>query len=116
MTDVKHLLSDVLEAVHEKKAFDVKVLDITGLSSIADYFVICSANNERQVQSVADEIEKEVKDKNIDINLEGYRNGRWILMDLGDIIVHIFHKEDRDFYNLDRLWVDAVNLDVDNMI
>ena len=115
VTDTKHLLTDVLEAIKDKKAFDLKALDIKEISSITDYFVICSANNERQVQAVCDEIEYKIKNKGIEIsNIEGYRNARWILVDLGDIVVHIFHKEEREFYNLDRLWIDATNLEVDN--
>lgn len=116
MTDTKQLLADVLDAVETKKAFDIKALDIKEISSITDYFVICSANNERQVQSVCDEIEYKIKNKGLQVShIEGYRNGRWVLIDLIDIVIHVFHKEDRDFYNLDRLWVDAPNLDIDNM-
>ncbi|WP_242866797.1 ribosome silencing factor [Abyssisolibacter fermentans] len=117
MAKIKHMLKEAIEAVQNKKTFDIKLLDISELSSIADYFLICSANNERQVQSASDEVERKMKDNEFNVlNIEGYRSGRWILMDLGDVVVHIFHKEDRDFYNLDRLWVDAENIDIDNII
>jgi len=107
----------LLKAVDDKKAFDVKVLDISQLTSIADYFVIASGNSHRQVMSISDEIEDKMKKSGYELyHKEGYRAGQWILLDYGDYIVHVFHKEDRQFYNLERLWIDAGNVDIDKIV
>lgn len=91
-----------------KKAQDIKILNVGGLTSIADYFVICSGNSTVQVKAIADEIEEKMAEQGYCLNhREGYNNARWILLDYGDIIVHIFHTEDREFYGIERLWSDA---------
>lgn len=110
-------LSIILKSADDKKAFDMKVLKITKLSSIADYFVILSGNSQRQVMSISDDIEEKMHDNGYELKLkEGYNTGKWILLDYGDIIVHVFHKEDRDFYSLERLWVDAEDIDIKTFI
>ncbi len=92
----------------EKKAQDVIVLDISKLTFIADYFVICTGINERQLQTIADEIKAKLKKRSIqNIGIEGYNEAKWILMDYGDVIVHLFSKEMRSFYELELLWGDA---------
>jgi ribosome-associated protein len=97
----------------DKKAMDVVVLDMHDASSITDYFLICSGGSERQVQAIADAIEEQLEQSGIDsLGIEGYREGRWILMDYGDVIVHVFSQETRDFYDLERLWVNAPKLDL----
>jgi ribosome-associated protein len=95
-------------AADEKKAFDIKILNVSELSSIADYFVICSCNSVTQVKAVADEVQGKMKEKGHEINhREGYRTARWILLDFGNIVVHVFHKEEREFYNIERFWSEA---------
>lgn len=112
MTDLNSRLKTVILAAEDKKAYDIRVLDISDLTSIGDYFIILSGNSQRQVMAIADEIEEKMKEAGYELrNKEGYRNGRWILLDYGDIVVHVFHKEDREFYNLERLWVDAEEVD-----
>jgi ribosome-associated protein len=97
----------------DRKAMDVVVLDMRDASSITDYFLICSGGSERQVQAIADAIEEQLEQSGIDsLGIEGYREGRWILMDYGDVIVHVFSQETRDFYDLERLWVNAPKLDL----
>ncbi|MCX7694393.1 MULTISPECIES: ribosome silencing factor [Caloramator] len=92
----------------EKKARDIKILDVKGLSEIADYFVICSGTSTIQVKAIADEIEEKMAEKGYEINhKEGYNSGKWILLDYGEVIAHIFYEEDREFYDLERLWIDA---------
>lgn len=96
------------EIADEKKAQDIVVLDISKLTFIAEYFVICTGINERQLQAIADEIKAKLKKRSIqNIGIEGYNEAKWILMDYGDVIVHLFSKEMRSFYELELLWGDA---------
>jgi len=84
------------------------VLDIRNLSVIADYFMICHGNNERQVQAIVQEIRDQVLKNGFSVRgIEGLDEGRWVLVDLEDVVVHVFHREEREFYNLERLWKDA---------
>jgi ribosome-associated protein len=105
---VEDLAKVAVKAAEEKKAERVVVMDIRQLSVIADYFIICHGNNERQVQAIVNEIRDQVHKHGYTVKgIEGLDNGRWVLIDLGDVVVHVFHKEERDFYNLERLWGDA---------
>lgn len=100
-----------VEAALDKKALDLDVLHVEGLTSIADYFIICSASSERQTQAIADSIESRLREEKVKPALvEGTNPGRWILVDYGDFIAHIFTEECRRFYGLERLWGDAPNL------
>ena len=110
--------SRVRVAVHaalDKKAFDLDVLGVSELTSIADYFVISSAGNERQAQAIADSVvaklQEELKVK--PLLVEGTTPGRWILLDFGDFIFHVFTEDCRRFYGLERLWGDAPNVTAD---
>ncbi|MFG0213682.1 ribosome silencing factor [Brevibacillus porteri] len=108
VTTVEDLAQLVVKAVEDKKAENLKVLDIKKLSVIADYFMICHGNNERQVQAIVREIRDQAHKNGFDVRgIEGADEGRWVLVDLGDIVIHVFHREDREFYNLERLWKDA---------
>lgn len=90
------------------KALDVVVLDVTGLSSFADFFVICSGKSSRQVQGIADNVEARLKEMRLrPMGVEGQREGQWILMDYGDVIIHIFYEPVRSFYDLESLWSEA---------
>jgi len=107
----QRVLSAVAAAL-DKKAFDLDVLAVGDLTSIADYFVICSANSERQTQAIADGIlEKLRKEERVKpLTVEGTTPGRWILLDFGDFIFHVFTEDCRRFYGLERLWGDAPNV------
>lgn len=97
-----------VEALHEKKAKDVKAIDIRDLTTIADYFIICSGTSMTHIQTLADHVEEKLAERNVHcLRKEGYSSARWILMDYGDIVVHIFLEEDREFYGLERLWQDG---------
>ncbi|HKC89924.1 MAG TPA: ribosome silencing factor [Candidatus Limnocylindria bacterium] len=97
-----------MEAATDKKAEDVLVMNVSEVTSIADLFVICSGRGERQVQAIADGIVEKAKAAGlVPMGVEGYSAGRWILIDLGDVIVHAFVPEERDLYKLERLWGDA---------
>lgn len=105
--EIKELLTIAYQAVDSKHALDIEVIDMTNYSILTDYTIICEANTERQVEAIAKEIKDEVTKAGFAINhIEGADNARWILVDLGDVIVHIFHKEERDYYKLDRLYRD----------
>jgi ribosome-associated protein len=115
--ELKKEIQTIVSAADDKKAFDIKVLEIGGLSSIADYFVVASGNNERQAVAIADEIEDKMTELGLEpLNKEGHQTGRWILLDYGDIIVHVFHKEEREFYNLEKLWLDAKSFEVEDIL
>ncbi len=98
-----------IECASEKKAFDLAALDLREIASFAEFFVICSGANQRQVQAICDEIEEQLKKqlKSRPVRIEGYRTADWVLLDYGDFIVHIFEQKAREFYDLERLWRDA---------
>ena len=105
----------VLEAARAaaaKRAQDISVLDVSELLVITDHFLICSGNTERQVRTIADEIERRlIQDRGMKpARREGEREARWVVLDYVDFVVHVFHKEDRDYYQLERLWSDAPTL------
>ena len=106
--DSKELLKVVVEAADSKRAEDIVALDVQGISLLADYFVIMQANSERQVKAIADVIEEKVEEAGFEVrNVEGKDGANWILLDLGDVVVHVFKTETRQFYNLEKLWSDA---------
>lgn len=99
----------------DRKALDVVVLDMCQASSITDYFLICSGGSNRQVQAIADAIDEQLAKQGVAaLGVEGYREARWILMDYGDIIVHVFSQDTREFYDLERLWGHAPKVDWDH--
>lgn len=99
-------------ALENKKAKDVKAIDIRNISVIADYFVLADGENQNQLQAMQDAVDEALTKAGIHAKqIEGNRNSTWILMDYGDIIVHIFSKEDRLFYDLERIWRDGVMID-----
>jgi len=100
----------------DTKAEDLVVLDVRGLSSFTDYFVIMSGRSSRHVQGLAEAIEAELRSKRVSSkHAEGLQEGLWILLDFGDLVAHIFYKEKRDFYDLEGLWHDAPRLDLKAM-
>ncbi|HVE76431.1 MAG TPA: ribosome silencing factor [Actinomycetota bacterium] len=102
------------EAASSKKAEDIIVLDVGELLGITDFFVICSARNERQVATVVDEVLKRLREAGIKpYRVEGDKEQRWVLIDFLDIVVHVFHIEEREFYELERLWQDAPRVPFD---
>ena len=102
------LMRLVVDAAEDKKAMNVVALNLIGISMIADYFVICHGNSETQVQAIASEIRKRAEEQGIRVRgLEGVETARWILVDLGDVVAHVFHRDDREYYNIERLWNDA---------
>ena len=102
------------EAALKKKALDVTILDLSGLTVIADYFVICSGESTTQVKAVAAFIEEELaKKRKKPLGVEGSSYSHWILLDYGDVVIHVFEKETRAYYNLEKLWMDAKIIEID---
>ena len=113
MSQSESLLEIVYKALDDKRAEDIVVLNMENISLLADYFLICNGNSDRQAQAIAREVLEKAQENGCEVKrVEGFDSARWILVDLGDIVVHIFHKDDRAFYNLERLWGDAPQLDV----
>lgn len=97
-----------VEAADEKKAMDITVLNIGEVSIVAEYFVICSSRSPVHARAIAEEVEERLKQHDVDRPcIEGFRTGRWVLLDYGSVIIHIFQEEERRFYNLEHLWGDA---------
>jgi ribosome-associated protein len=97
-----------VKAADAKQAKEIRVLDLRPVTTFADYFVICSGGNTRQNQAIADEIQSRLKKLGEHAtNIEGYKNGDWVLMDYGDYLIHIFSEKARAYYDLERLWRDA---------
>ncbi|MBM3792065.1 MAG: ribosome silencing factor [Acidobacteria bacterium] len=104
-------------ALDSKKAVDVVALDISGIAVFARYFLLCTGESSRQVQAIADEVEMRLKEKGVRPNhIEGYRNAEWILMDHLDLVVHVFSRRARQFYDLERLWRDGKQLNVARLV
>ena len=103
------LVQTAAAAASSKKAERIVILDVSKQLVITDHFVICSGSSDRQVKSIADEIQKVLAaDKGVKpFRREGEREGRWVLLDYVDFVVHVFHKDDREYYDLERLWSDA---------
>ena len=102
-----------VKAVLRMKAFDVVVLDLRGLASFADTFIICSGRSHRQVSAIAEFVQQDLKAKGIkSLGIEGLREGHWILMDYGDVIIHVFYAPIRTFYDLEGLWSDAERIEL----
>ncbi len=100
----------------EKRAKDVVILDMQDISLVTDYFVVASGNSTTQVQAIADHIEETCEKRGFKLrHREGYRAARWILLDYGDVVVHIFREKDRKFYSLERLWGDAKFLQLESV-
>ncbi len=105
--DIARLIATTL---NDKKAQDIQLIDISGLSILADCFVVASGNNPIQVRTLCDEVKDALEQAGVNCaRIDGYAAGRWIVIDASDILVHIFHREEREFYNLERLWSDGTN-------
>ena len=108
MNQSKEMAKIAYAALEEKKAEDIKVLDISEVSVLGDYFIIANGTNKNQVQGLVDNVQEQLHKAGYESKqVEGYQTGNWILLDYGDVIIHIFSKEDRLFYDLERIWRDG---------
>lgn len=104
----REMAKTAIAGLENKKATNIKIIDITKISVMADYFVIASGSNRNQIQAMADSVEEKLHENGIHPRqIEGYQTANWILMDFNDIIIHIFNEEDRLFYNLEKIWLDG---------
>ncbi|NCB51855.1 MAG: ribosome silencing factor [Clostridia bacterium] len=111
------LAEAAVKALDDKQAKDIKLLRTTNLTVIADYFVICTATSTTHIKTLSDAVDKALSEMGEPpLRREGYRSGGWILLDFGCLIVHIFIKEMRDFYNLERLWSDAEEIPISSLL
>ena len=106
-SDSKKLALEIGELALQKKANRVKILDVHKITSMTDFFVICSGGSDTQVKAITDHIVDEIAEVERPFNREGYDTREWILLDYINVVVHIFHEASRDFYDLERLWIDA---------
>ncbi|MFD1018828.1 ribosome silencing factor [Thalassobacillus hwangdonensis] len=113
----KELVKLAAQACDDKRAEDIVVLDMSDVSLIADYFLICEGSNERQVQAIARELKEKAEENGMAVSrMEGFDQARWILVDLNGVVCHIFHKDERHYYNLERLWGDAPTVGLEGIL
>ena len=110
----KLIVKKAYEALNDKKGEDIKIIEIGKLSTVADYFIIANGSNAPHVESLVDNVEEELlKEKIHAERIEGVKSSGWILMDYNDVVVHVFSKEDRLFYDLERIWRDGKEVDIE---
>ena len=113
----KQTMEAIVKCIDSKKGVDIKVLNISGVTTMADYFIICQGNSNTQMKAIAEEIEEKLSENGIKpIGREGMSTAYWILMDYSDVIVHIFSSESRNFYAIENLWADAEEVDISSII
>jgi len=106
-----------LKAIDDKKAADIVVLDISSVATFANYFLICSGDSSRQIHAIVDEVEEKLESIGLrPMHIEGYQHAEWVLMDYIDLVVHVFSKGARAYYDLERLWRDSKKLDVEKLL
>lgn len=113
----EEMLKTIVGALDSKKAEDIKVIGIRDLTIVADYFVIANGGSTTQTKALADEVEFRLKQRGTDpLRTEGYAGANWIILDYADVVVHVFYKETRDFYNLEKLWRDGEFIDANKYL
>ena len=113
----KQMIETIIKALDSKRAEDIRLIGIKDLTIVADYFVIANGTSSTQTKALADEVEFQLKQKGVEpTRTEGYQGANWIVLDYGEIVVHVFYKETREFYNLERLWQDGEQIDISEYI
>lgn len=113
----RELVESAVKVLDTRKAEDIKVIDIGGISIIADYFLIASGNSTTQVRSLSDELQEKLSLLGVEPRrVEGVQSASWIILDYGDVILHVFYKETRQFFNLERLWADGKTVDISGLL
>ena len=113
----KEMAITAAKALDSKKGRDIQVIGVEHLTSLADYFVICSGTSNTQINALCDAVEKAVNEAGEPtLHREGYRGGTWVLLDFGSVVVHVFNHEAREFYSLERLWQDGTPLDMSGIL
>ena len=108
------ILNTIYNAIDDKKGGNTRILDISAITTISDYFIVTSGNNYNQVRAIADNVEEELLKKHgmRPVRVEGYNNGEWILLDYIDYVIHVFDREQRLFYDIERIWSDGKEIEV----
>ena len=113
MIPARELAEIAAKALDSKKGKDIKLIRIDKITTLAEYFVICTGTSNTQINALCDAVEKELTEKGEEpLHREGYRGGTWVLLDYGDFVIHVMHQESRDFYRLERLWKDCPSIDL----
>lgn len=116
MNQSKEMARIAYNALNDKKGEDIRIIDITGVSVLADYFIIANGNSDSQVNALVDNVEEELHKEGYTLRQrEGRSSGNWVLLDFGDIIVHVFDKENRLFYDLERIWQDGKSVSAEEL-
>lgn len=116
MASSKEMAKLVIHALENKKAEDIRIIDIRNVSVLADYFIIATGNNRNQIQAMIDHVEEKMQKAGyVPKQIEGYQNANWILMDYLDIVVHVFDSENRLFYDLERVWRDGQHISLEDL-
>lgn len=116
MNQSKEMARIAYEALADKKGEEIKIIDITGISVLADYFIIANGNSDSQVNALVDNVEEMLHKAGYPLKQrEGHASSSWVLLDFGDIIVHVFDKENRLFYDLERIWKDGKDISIDDL-
>jgi ribosome-associated protein len=111
--DSKLFAEKIADLIFNKKGYDVRIIDLRSLTTFSDFFVICSADSDTQVKAIADEVDKSLRDEGIKCwHKEGYMALSWVLQDYVDVVVHVFKKDAREFYNIEKLWGDAPSIEI----
>lgn len=114
LADSKKLAEKIVRILEDKKAKEIKIIDITAVSVLADYFIICTGSSSVHIRAIADELDKKLVSEGVFYyRKEGYETARWVLLDFGEVVVHVFNQQDRNFYNLERIWSDGVEARID---
>lgn len=112
----KEIIKIIFTALDEKFGQDIKIIDISKVSTMSDYFIITSGNSPSQVKALADEVSQKLHERNVTLKKsEGYAGGTWILLDFDVVMVHIFTKENREFYNLEKMWSEGELIDIETI-
>lgn len=115
-SEIKELVKKIYRTLSDKKAVDIRIIDIRDVTVVADYFLIATANNAPQLSALMDAVDETIHKSGVHSkNIEGNQHSSWVLMDYGDIIVHLFTSEDRLFYDLERIWQDGKTVDAENL-
>lgn len=113
----KQIIETAVKALDSKRAENIQVIGIKDLTIIADCFIIANGTSTTQTKALADEVEYQLKEQGkMPLRTEGYHGANWIVLDYGDVVVHVFYKETRQFYDLERLWSDGENIDISSLL
>ena len=114
---MENLMEKIVKILDDKKGIDIKVLDIRELTTMADYFVICSGTSSPHIKALSDELDEKLSEEGVAfLGKEGFQTANWVLMDYDSVIVHIFNEETREFYSIENLWADAKDVDIVELI